>query len=112
MRGIPAIGWLNFGILSFLIHPSEGLEQPFHRVKACRAVALAKAGPPRKTAAALNILGVVRIIRIGLRPDFDMALNDYLGHRILGHEDVSTTMIYMHVMGQGGCGMKSPLDSL
>jgi site-specific recombinase XerD len=27
-------------------------------------------------------------------------------------EDVSTTMIYTHVLQQGACGMKSPLDCL
>ena len=31
---------------------------------------------------------------------------------LLGHEDVSTAMIYTHVLRQGGAGMRSPLDRL
>jgi len=32
--------------------------------------------------------------------------------RLLGYQDVKTTMVYTHVLNRGGRGVRSPFDSL
>jgi integrase len=36
----------------------------------------------------------------------------FLLEALMGHKDVSTTMIYTHVLNKGGKGVSSPLDGL
>src|SRR5215471_17555214 len=68
VRGIPAIGWINVSILSPLYARQDHLTSAF-----------AGKGPPGKTPAALKILGVDWVIRVGLSSDLDMAFKHCAG---------------------------------
>ena len=71
MRGIPAIGWINVSILSPLYACGNWLASPF-----------TGKGPPCKTASALKILGVNRVVGVCLSPDLDMAFNHRTAERV------------------------------
>lgn len=51
---------------------------------------------------------VIASRRICLR----LAMNIRTVQELLGHKDVRTTMIYAHVLNQGGKGVRSPLDTI
>ncbi len=70
-RGIPAILWPNVSILSPLYARLDHLTSP-----------LAGQGPPRKTAAALKILGVEWVIRVSLSSDLDVPFQHRPGNRM------------------------------
>lgn len=67
---------------------------------------------------AVNLAGIVKLATPHtLRHSFAMHLlaggyDIRTLQELLGHSDVSTTMIYAHVLNKGGCGVGSPLDVL
>jgi len=69
-----------------------------------------KGAKDRYTVLAEGVIPVLREHLAGVRLTHEADIRTI--QELLGHNDVSTTMIYTHVLRQGGQGVKSPLDQL
>ena len=76
-----------------------------------QAILAQLSGTTRLMAGLLYGAGLRRMecVRLGVK-DVDFAYQQITVQELLGHQDVSTTMVYTHVLQRGGKGVKSPLD--
>jgi integron integrase len=103
-------GWQYvFAAESFSVDPRNGAERRHH---------IGEHRVQRAVRAAAQRVGIAKPVSPHtLRHSFDTHLLESgydirTVQELLGHADVSTTMIYTHVLNRGGRGVRSPLDAM